>query len=413
MNWIAVVILAAIVGELLINAVADYLNCKSMQPELPPEFVGWYDSDRYRKAQQYQLVNIRFGWWAALVQTASILGMWFGRGFALLDSWVRSLELSPVPSGLLYIGSLGLLLSAVSLPLRVYRTFVIEQRFDFNRTTWRTFAADQIKGLILAVLLGGPLLAGVLAFFSYAGPTAWLYCWLATALYMLVVQFAAPAWIMPLFNKFTPLAEGDLRQAILSYARSIRFPLKNVFVMDGSRRSAKTNAFFAGFGSSRRIVLFDTLVENHSPAELVAVLAHEMGHYRKKHILWSLVAGILQAGVMFYLLSLSMAASGLYAAFFIQTPSVYTGLVFFALLYTPAEFATGIVIRMLSRRREYQADRFAVETTGDPRSLIDALKKLSVQNLANLLPHWLYVFLNYSHPPVLDRIRAISSARHP
>jgi STE24 endopeptidase len=212
------------------------------------------------------------------------------------------------------------------------------------------------------------------------------------------------------FNKFIPLEKGALREAILSYARSIRFPLKNVFVMDGSRRSSKSNAFFTGFGRSKRIVLFDTLVKNHPVSELVAVLAHEMGHYRKKHIVWSLTAGILQAGVMFFLLSLMIKAPGLYEAFFVQTPSIHTGLVFFALLYSPVEVFTGVLVRMLSRRNEYQADRFAVETTGDPVSMIGALKKLSVQNLTNLLPHRLYVYLNFSHPPVLDRIRAIADA---
>ena len=408
MNWIAVVIVLAIVTELLLNALADYLNRKSMRPELPPEFVGWYDPDRYRKAQRYHAVNTRFGWVATLVQTCLVLLLWFGRGFAYLDDWVRSLNLSPVLSGLLFIGALGILAAVGSLPLRIYRTFVIEQRFGFNRTTWRTFAADQFKGLLLAAVLGTPLLAGILAFFEYTGPTAWLYCWLAVVAYMVVVQFVAPTWIMPIFNKFTALKKGELRDAIFSYARSIRFPLKNVFIMDGSRRSAKSNAFFTGFGRNKRIVLFDTLVESHSIPELVAVLAHEMGHYRKKHILWSLMAGMLQAGVMFFLLSLVIETPGLYVAFYVQAPSIYTGLVFFALLYTPAEFVTGMLVRMLSRRNEYQADRFAAQTTGAPGAMIDALKKLSVQNLSNLLPHRLYVFLHYSHPPVLDRIRAIT-----
>ncbi len=408
MNWIAAVIVAGIGGELLLSALADYLNRKSMRTELPPEFVGWHDPDRYRNAQRYQMANTRFGWVTALINYALLLGIWLGGGYALLDQWVRSWDLPPVPSGLLFIGTLGSLIFLVSLPLRLYRTFVIEEGFGFNRTTWVTFVTDRIKGLALTVLLGTPLLAGILAFFEYAGPMAWLYGWLAVSLYLLIVQIAAPAWIMPIFNKFTPLEPGELRQAILAYARSIRFPLKNVFIMDGSRRSAKSNAFFTGFGRSRRIVLFDTLVENHSPAELVAVLAHEMGHYRKKHVGWSLIAGILQAGLMLYLLSLLIETPELYAAFYVQTPSVYAGLVFFAYLYAPVEFFTGILMRMLSRRNEYQADRFAVETTGDRHAMIDALKKLSVQNLSNLLPHRLYVFLNHSHPPVLHRIRAIA-----
>ena len=215
MNWIAVVIIAAIFGELLISALADYLNIKSMRPELPSEFDGWYDPERYRLAQQYQMVNIRFSWTAGLVHCALVLLVWFGGGFALLDDWVRSWGLSPVLSGLLFIGSLGLLASAVSLPFRLYHTFVIEERFGFNRTTWMTFISDQAKGFILAVVLGTPLVGGILALFGYAGSFAWLYCWLAVTLYMLFVQFIAPVWIMPLFNKFTPLESEELRRAHL------------------------------------------------------------------------------------------------------------------------------------------------------------------------------------------------------
>ena len=411
MNWIAALIIAAIIAELLLSALADYLNLKKMHTGLPPEFVGWYNPDRYRQARHYQRVNTRFGWTVAVVNTALLLAVWFGGGFALLDEWVRSWDLSPVPAGLLYIGTLGILIAAVSLPFRAYRTFIIETRFGFNRTTVATFITDRLKGLALAVVIGTPLLAAVLTLFEYAGSAAWLYGWLAVVVYMLFVQFVAPTWIMPLFNKFTPLEQGDLRRAITAYARSIRFPLKNVFVMDGSRRSSKSNAFFTGFGRNKRIVLFDTLVANHSPEELLAILAHEMGHYKKKHILLSLAAGILQTGLMFYLLSLLIDTPALYEAFYVSVPSVYTGLVFFALLYSPAEFVSGILVRLLSRRNEYQADRFAVETTGTRRPMIDALKKLSVQNLTNLLPHRLTVFLNYSHPPVLDRIEAINRVR--
>ena len=408
MNWIAILIIVFIIAELVLTALADYLNHQSMRPNLPPEFQDSYDPARYKKAIQYQKVNTRFGWIATLTSCALLAAMWFGRGFALLDHWLQSWQLPPVLTGLFFIGALGLLMSLVSMPFAIYRTFVIEERFGFNRTTWTTFVTDRIKGLAIALLLGTPLLAGVLLFFEHAGTFAWIFCWLASILYMLFVQYIAPAWIMPLFNKFRPLESGDLLGAIVAYARSIQFPLKNVFVMDGSRRSAKTNAFFTGFGRNKRIVLFDTLIDRHSQAELLAVLAHEMGHYRKKHIFMSLAAGFAQTGLMFFLLSLLIQYPGLSDAFFVQTPSNHTGLVFFTFLYAPIRFFTGLLMRMLSRRNEYAADRFAVETTGDSRALVDALKKLSVQNLSNLLPHRFYVYLNHSHPPVLDRIRAIS-----
>jgi STE24 endopeptidase len=266
---------------------------------------------------------------------------------------------------------------------------------------------DLVKGLLLSVLLGGPLLAGILAFFVYAGTNAWWYCWVAVTLYMLGVQFIAPTWIMPLFNKFTPLETGELKSAILSYAGSINFPIENVYVMDGSRRSSKSNAFFTGFGKHRRIVLFDTLIKRHTTGELLAVLAHEMGHYKKKHILQNMVLGILQMGIMLYLLSIFISYQGLFDAFYMPQQSVYAGLIFFTMLYSPLSFFIGIFMQMLSRKNETQADRFSAETTQDPQSMVTALKKLSVDNLTNLMPHPLYVFLNYSHPPVLQRISAL------
>jgi STE24 endopeptidase len=284
---------------------------------------------------------------------------------------------------------------------------VIEERFGFNQTTWTTFVTDLAKGLLLAILLGAPLLAGILAFFEHAGTNAWWYCWIAVTIYMLGVQFIAPTWIMPLFNKFTPLEPGELKSAILSYADSINFSIDNVYVMDGSRRSSKSNAFFTGFGKHRRIVLFDTLIKRHTTGELLAVLAHEMGHYKKKHILQTMVLGILQMGIMLYLLSIFISYQRLFDAFFMPQKSVYAGLIFFAMLYSPLDFFIGLFMQMLSRRNETVADRFSVETTHDPQSMVAALKKLSVHNLTNLMPHPLYVFLNYSHPPVLQRIRAL------
>jgi len=297
----------------------------------------------------------------------------------------------------------------ISLPFSIYHTFVIEERFGFNQTSWSTFLIDIVKGLLLAAVLGTPLLAGILAFFEYAGNSAWWYCWIAITVYMLGVQFIAPTWIMPLFNKFSPLNAGELKSAILTYASSIKFPVENVYVMDGSRRSSKSNAFFTGFGKHRRIVLFDTLIKRHTTEELVAVLAHEMGHFKKKHILQGLVLGVLQMGIMLYLLSIFISYNGLFEAFFMQQKSIYAGLIFFAMLYSPLDFFIGIFMQMLSRRNETAADRFSSETTQDPQSMVIALKKLSVDNLSNLLPHPFYVFLNYSHPPVLQRIKRLTN----
>ncbi|MDP2104798.1 MAG: M48 family metallopeptidase, partial [Desulfobulbaceae bacterium] len=252
-----------------------------------------------------------------------------------------------------------------------------------------------------------PLVAALLFFFEWAGGAAWLYGWVLTTAFIVIVQFVAPTWIMPLFNTFTPLADGELRERIMNYARSVGFSLENVFVIDGSKRSSKSNAFFTGFGRHKRIALFDTLIARHSVPELVGILAHEIGHYKKHHIVQGMVISIAHLGVMLYLLSLSLGSQGLFDAFGMSHRSVYGGLVFFGLLLTPLELALSLLMNRLSRKNEFEADRFASQTTGSGEDLVLALKKLSVHNLANLTPHPFYVTLHYSHPPLLARIAAI------
>ena len=273
----------------------------------------------------------------------------------------------------------------------------------------KIFVLDMLKGLLLGVVIGGALLGGILAFFQFAGANAWLYCWIAVTLFTIFMQFIAPTWIMPLFNKFTPLEDGELRREIMNYAQKVHFPLDNLFVMDGSKRSAKSNAFFTGFGKHKRIALFDTLIEKHSVAELVAILAHEIGHYKKKHILQGMIISILHTGVMFFLLSIFLNHSGLFDAFYMENMSIYAGFIFFGMLFSPISEILGIFMQMFSRKNEFEADQFAAETTQNSSNMISALKKLSANNLSNLTPHPFYVFLNYSHPPVLERIRALRS----
>ena len=409
MNTIAFIILMALFFDFVLNVLADHLNLSRLRDDLPRDFEGVYDPERYRRSQEYLKDNTRFGWVTATFELIVILAFWFGKGFPLLDEWVRAFNYGPIVCGLIYMAALMLFKSILSLPFSIYHIFVIEERFGFNQTTWTTYILDMLKGLLLSVLLGAPLLSAILAFFEYAGTSAWWLCWMAVTLFMLGVQFVAPTWIMPLFNKFTPLEDGELKSAILSYAGSIKFPIENVYVMDGSKRSAKSNAFFTGFGAHRRIVLFDTLIKQHTTGELVAILAHEMGHYKKRHIIQSLILGILQMGFMLYLLSLFISYPGLFEAFYMPQASVYAGLIFFAMLYSPLDFFIGLFMQRRSRTNETAADRFSVETTQDSQSMVDALKKLSVHNLSNLLPHPFYVFLNYSHPPVLQRIKTILS----
>lgn len=407
MHPIAMIILFFMVLDLVVNFAADVLNLKGVNTRLPRKLEDLYAPDQYKKSQRYLRVNTRFGWVANVFDFFVLLVFWFSGGFSWLDSWVRGLGVSAVPSGLIYIGVLVTCKALLDMPFSIYATFVIEERFGFNKTTWKIYLKDRIKGVVLSVLLGGPLLAAILAFFQYAGPNAWWYCWLAMVGFMLVVQYIAPTWIMPLFNRFDPLPEGELRQGIMNYAKSIRFTLDNIFVMDGSKRSSKSNAFFTGFGKYRRIVLFDTLIEKHTVGELVAVLAHEMGHYKEKHIIKNLGIGILQSGLMFFILSFFISYSGLFTAFYVEHISIHAGLVFFGIIYAPLDGLVGLAVGALSRRHEYAADRFAVKTSRKDKEMISALKKLSAHNLSNLLPHPFYVFLNYSHPPLLERIEAI------
>jgi len=410
MNIFAIVILSAILFQFSLDLISNILNLRAMQLDPPAVLRDIYSPAAYGKSQQYTRENTQFSLMVSIFSLALLLAFWFMGGFNWLDQAVRAWGLGSIISGLLYTGILIVAYGIVMLPYSIYSTFAIEQRYGFNKTTPATFIADRLKGLLLAAVLGGPLLACILALFELAGATAWLYCWAAVTAYLLVIEFIAPNWIMPLFNKFTPLEEGELRSAILDYANSVKFPLQNLFVIDGSRRSSKSNAFFTGFGRNKRIALFDTLIVQHTIPELVSVLAHEIGHYKKKHIIWGMVISILHFGLLLFLLSLFINSPGLYQAFYVQQPSIYTGLIFFGLLYTPAEFLLSILMNMLSRKFEYDADRFAAQTITDPSAMTATLKKLSADNLSNLTPHPFFVFLNYSHPPLLQRMEAIEKA---
>jgi STE24 endopeptidase len=286
---------------------------------------------------------------------------------------------------------------------------VIEEKFGFNKTTPRLFILDLIKSIVISAILGGILLCLVLGFLEFGGPHAWLMCWAAGTVFLIIVQYLVPTWIMPLFNKFTPLENGPLKEAILNYARSIDFALSNIFVMDGSTRSSKSNAFFTGFGKNKRIVLFDTLIKEQTTEELVSILAHEMGHFKKKHVLKRMGFSIAQMGIVFYMVSIFISHAGLFHAFFVEQVSIYAGLIFFGMLYSPIDLFISILFQISSRKDEYEADQFAAQTTRDGSALISALKKLSAHNLSNLTPHPFYVFLNYSHPPVLERIKALNT----
>lgn len=407
-NLFFFIILAALVVSFVLELVADLLNLSAQKGPLPDLVSDVYDAEKYEKSQKYLAVRTRFGQLVGVVQLVVLLVFWFTGGFNLADKWARAAGFGPLVTGLIYVGGLFFVSSLLSLPTALYSTFVIEERFGFNRTTPGTFVADRLKGLLLAILIGGPLLTGLLWFFGRFPTTGWLFAWGALFGFTLLVQFLAPALIMPLFHKFTPIKEGELKEAIEALAKACSFPLGGIYVIDGSRRSAKSNAFFTGFGKTRRIALYDTLIENHTVEEVTAVLAHEIGHWKRGHIIKGMATGFLETGLQLGLLSLFLTSPRLFAAFGMDAPSVYAGLLFFGLLYSPVSTLLSLLMHAVSRHHEFQADAYA-GTHADPKALTSALKKLSSTNLSNLTPHPFYVFLHYSHPPLIQRIQALKS----
>jgi STE24 endopeptidase len=410
MNPFLTIIIAVILFRYLLEVISDRLNLGHISEKLPPEFEGSYDADKYSKSQQYLRENTEFDTVTDTVHTGILLAFIIAGGFNAIDRLVRMPNCGPILTGIMFAGVIMLGLKIINLPFSIYHTFVIEERYGFNKTTPRTFTLDLLKAIVLTALLGGVVLAGIIWFFEKTGNLAWLYCWLALSAFQVIMLFIAPYVIMPLFNKFEPLEEGELRSEIENYAAKEDFKIKGVFTMDGSRRSAKSNAFFTGFGKSRRIVLFDTLIEKHTVPELTSVVAHEMGHCKKKHILSAIVRSVLVAGLMFYVLSFFITSRPLFDAFSMKDVSIHAGLFFFGFLFTPISMIIGIIENAISRKHEYEADQYVVDTYGNRDAMISALKKLTVNNLGNLAPHPLKIFLSYTHPPVLDRIRAISAS---
>lgn len=405
--------IAALAGLLVVEALgwsARLLNLRALRPELPADFAGVYDAEAYRRSQEYTRVNTRFHFLESMFDLAVLLAFWLAGGFGWLDGALRVWELGPIWTGLVFFFILAGARGVLGLPFDIYATFVIEERFGFNRTSRATFILDLAKEIALGAAIGLPLMAGFLALFTYAGRFAWIYVWAAVVAFSFLLRVIAPTVIMPMFNRFTPLPDGELKGAILAYAERVRFPLEGVFSIDASRRSSKGNAFFTGFGRRKRIALFDTLIQRQTTGELVAVLAHEVGHYKKRHILIGTVVSALETGLFLGLFALFLDRQGLFAAFGVGVAGVWTGVVFVSILLQPLQFVLRVAGAALSRRHERQADRFALDTTGRGDLLASGLKQLSRDNLSNLTPHPFYVFLSYSHPPTLERVRALEGA---
>ena len=403
-------VFVALVGVLLfgyvLERVLDTLNLKHILPALPPELSGIYDQEEYAKSQLYKRDNTRFSYFTSSLSLLVMLLMFFLGGFGWLDRLVAGFTGNYIIHVLLFFGLLALSADILATPFAVYNTFVLEERYGFNRTTIRTFILDKIKGWVLGALIGGGLLALITWIYLLTGAWFWLIALGVITLFSLFMTMFYSNLIVPLFNKQTPLEEGTLRSKIENFATQAGFALDNIYVMDGSKRSSKANAYFTGLGPKKRIVLFDTLIKDLDEEEIVAVLAHEVGHYKKKHTTTGMILGTLQTAITLFLFSLFVGKDSFAMALGGEEASFHLGLVAFGILYSPISLLLGLGNNALSRRHEYQADRFAREKYL-ASYLVSSLKKLSKNNLSNLAPHPAYVFVHYSHPPLLQRIRAL------
>ena len=402
------IIIFALAVEYLLSTVSSILDMGNIVEEVPADFQDVYDREKYARSQSYLRDRTRFGIFSSTFSLLLILVVIHTGLFGVLDQFVRVQTIQPILAGLLFFGIIFIIQDIISLPFSIYSTFVIEEKFEFNRTTPKTFVIDKLKGYALTVILGSAVIVPILFFFERFGPRGWWIAWGLVTLFMIAVQPLFVHVIAPLFNKFTPLEEGELRLAIEKYSEKVKFPIGRIDVMDGSKRSGHSNAYFSGLGKSRRIALFDTLLEKHTTEEILSVVAHEVGHYKRKHIIKGTALGILETGVMLFIFNLIMKDAALFSVFGVSDISVYGGLVFFAMLYAPVSMITSLLTTAVSRKNEFEADTFSLETTENPKALVNMLKGLAANNLAHLTPHPLKVFLSYSHPPVISRIAAVT-----
>lgn len=408
MNSYTLLILCIFIGIYLIQTVTDLLNIKNISNDIPKEFEGFFNKEKYTKSQEYLKTNTNFSIISSsfmlLIQIVFIV---FG-GFNYINNIAMSFGFGTVATGLIFVGILLFAVEIFKIPFSAYSIFVIEEKFGFNKMNLKTFITDFLKSLIITAVVGTAVFSVILWLFINFFQYAWLYAFVIIVVFQLFLTFIAPTVIMPLFNKYTPIEDGDLKTSVEEYAKKENFKMKGLFKMDNSKRSTKSNAFFTGFGKSRRIVLFDTLIKNHTVEELTSVLAHEMGHFKLGHIIKRMIFSFVSTGVMLFIFSLFINETWLYNAFLMQTQPVYAGIIFFAFLYTPISLLLSIISSYFSRKHEYEADAYAITTYKHPDAMINALKKLSVDNLSNLYPHKLKVFLEYSHPPTSERINAIN-----
>ncbi len=402
-KWIMI---AIIIVAYLFDTLLVILNLKHHFPQVPQEFKDVYDAEKYAKNQQYKKVNTIFSLVKTTFTTLLIILMLVFNGFALVDHWALSITDNPVWASLIFFGILTFGLDILTLPFQVYDIFVIEEKFGFNKTTVKTFITDKLKQWLLTIIIGGLLLYLITLIYYHTENYFWLLAWAVIVAFQVFMSLFYTDIIVPLFNKLTPLEQGALREKIEGYAQKTGYDLSDIYKIDSSRRSTKLNAYFTGWGRKKKIVLYDTLIEKLTEDEIVAVLAHEVGHYKHKHVIKSMLLSIIITGAYLYIFQLFSTSDVIAQALGVTKTNFHIALTAFGILFSPIDFVLGTIMHIFSRKNEFQADQYAA-STAEPETIISALKKLSVENLSNLTPHPLYVFFEYSHPPLLQRIDRI------
>lgn len=406
MNALLLILILLLSAGFLAGLILDMMNLNHYRPLLPEMLKDKYDQSAYTKSQSYLQEHGRFGLVVSVISFVAMLLMIIPGGFSWLDGRVWSLTVHPVPAAILFFGILGLAADLAGIPFDIYSTFVIEEKYGFNTTTPRTFILDKLKSWLLAVIIALPLMALIIWIYTLAGNRFWLFAWAIISFFSILLSFFYSTIIVPLFNKQEPLEPGELRSAIEGMCSKAGFQLSKIFVINGSKRSTKANAYFAGFGSKRRIVLYDTLINDLTTNQILAVLSHEAGHFKKKHIIWTMVLSVLQTGILLFVFSLVAGNPALAGALNIPRPSFHISMLVFGILYSPVSTVTGLLFNFMSRKFEFQADAYAAGL-GYKEDLGNALIALSEKNLGNLTPHPAYVFVHYSHPPLLQRLKQL------
>jgi len=403
---ILIIIISITIVSYVTDQVLDYINLKAQRTDIPKEVEAFYEKEKYLKSLAYHSELTRFSFLTSGVSFLLSFVMLVTGGFGWLDGLLRPYLNGEIILALAFFAVLMLASDLLTLPFQWYGTFVIEEKYGFNKTTIRTFVTDKLKGYLLTAIVGGGLLSALIYLIETIGPNFWIWFSLIAAFFVLFVNMFYTSLILPMFNKLTALPEGELKSAIEHFAKKVNFPLDNIFVIDGSKRSKKANAFFSGIGKRKKIVLYDTLIENHTTDELVAVLAHEVGHFKKKHVICGYILSILQIVFTLFVLSKMIFAENVSVALGGGEHAIHLNLLAFGILFSPISGITGLFMNMYSRKNEFEADAYAKETF-DGTALSNALKRLSVDSLSDLYPHPLYVFFHYSHPPLLKRLAAL------